>query len=48
MNLPTPTPQEVEEFKELYLRKYKKQLTDEEAWDAATRVLRLFYMCAYE
>lgn len=45
--LPVPTPEEVAEFKELYQKLYGILLTDDEAWEAATRTLRLFCLATY-
>jgi len=47
MNLPTPTPQEVEEFRALYKAEFGVMLSEQEAWDIATRALQLFYICTY-
>jgi hypothetical protein len=47
VNLPTHAPDEVEASKAVYIRMFGKRLTDEEAWDAATRTLRLFYLATY-
>lgn len=47
MNLPTPTPHEVKEFTALYEREFGVALDPEEAWEAATRTLRLFCLGTY-
>jgi len=47
MNLPVPTTTEVAEFRELYRTEYGIELTDEQAWEAATRTLQLFYLATY-
>lgn len=47
MNLPFPTPEEVESFKTLYKKKHGIDLTDEEAREAATITLQLFYLGTY-
>lgn len=47
MNLPTPTPDEVKEFTALYEREFGVVLGESEAWEAATRMLRLFYLGTY-
>jgi hypothetical protein len=47
MALPTPTPAEVAEFKRLYEEDTGTGLTDEEAWEASTRMLRLFCLATY-
>lgn len=43
-HLPTPNAKEVTEFQKLYLQEFGVPLTDEEASDAATRVLQLFVL----
>ena len=45
--LPLPTPKEVQDFKKIYREKYGIEMTDKEAWDAATRTLRLFCLVTY-
>ena len=47
MNLPVPTAQEVAAFKALYLAEFGVALTDEQAWEAASRTLQLFYLATY-
>lgn len=47
MNLPTPTPDEVEEFREIYKRDFGIDLSDVDALEAATRTLRLFCLATY-
>lgn len=47
MNLPTPTPREVEDFTALYAREFGVVLSENEAWEAATRTLQLFYLGTY-
>ncbi len=47
MNLPVPTPQEVQEFATLYKRKFGVVLGEKEAWEAATTTLQLFYLGTY-
>ncbi|MBV9471140.1 MAG: hypothetical protein JOZ57_18025 [Abitibacteriaceae bacterium] len=47
MNLPFPTQEAVEEFKQLYLQEFGKELSDEEAWEGATLFLQLFYLGTY-
>ena len=45
--LPVPTPDEVQEFTALYEREFGVVLGQEEAWEAATRTLRLFCLATY-
>ena len=47
MTLPTPTPEEVREFATIYQREFGVALDEEQAWDAATRTLRLFCLGTY-
>lgn len=47
LTLPTLSPEEVEEFREIYAREFGRELTDEEAWEAAARTLRLFCLGTY-
>jgi hypothetical protein len=47
MSLPTPTREQVREFKQIYLDEFGRELTDEEAWEAATVTLQLFYAGTY-
>jgi len=47
VNLPIPKPDEVKEFAALYERDFGVVLTPAEAWEAATRVLQLFYLATY-
>lgn len=45
--LPVPTPDEVREFTALYARTFGVELSQNEAWEAATRTLRLFCLATY-
>ena len=45
--LPVPTPEEVADFRRIYARSFGVELTEAEAWEAATRTLRLFCLAAY-
>ena len=45
--LPIPTPSEVASFRALYKRKFGVVLSDNEAWETATRALQLFYLGTY-
>lgn len=45
--LPIPNGRSVEEFRVLYFEKVGIQLTDEEALDAATHALQIFYLKHY-
>lgn len=45
--LPVPTPDEVCEFAALYARTFGIELSQNEAWEAATRTLRLFCLATY-
>ena len=47
MNLPVPTPEQIEEFKPIYLEVYGREPTDEEASVAATYWLQLFCLGTY-
>ena len=47
MTLPSPTDAEVAEFKAIYDQKYGTDLTPEEAREAATILLQLFYLGTY-
>lgn len=47
MTLPTPTPEEVREFTAIYQREFGVMLDEEQAWEAATRTLRLFCLGTY-
>jgi hypothetical protein len=47
MILPTPTPEEVREFAAIYEREFGVALDEEQAWEAATRALRLFCLGTY-
>ena len=47
MNLPVPKPDEVKQFAALYEREFGVVLTADEAWEAATRTLQLFYLATY-
>ena len=47
MILPTPTSDEVASFRTLYETNFGVVLSEEEAWDVATRVLRLFCLATY-
>jgi hypothetical protein len=45
--LPLPTPEEVRQFAALYERKFGVVLDEKQAWEAATRTLRLFCLVTY-
>jgi hypothetical protein len=45
--LPVPNPDEVEQFRALYARTFGVELSENEAWEAATRTLRLFCLATY-
>lgn len=47
MNLPTPTPDEVREFATIYEEEFGVVLSQNEAWEAATITLQLFYLGTY-
>lgn len=47
MNLPIPTPNEVESFAAFYAEEFNVVLTPEEAWEAATLTLQLFCLGTY-
>jgi hypothetical protein len=47
MNLPIPTAEEVQEFAAFYEREFGVVLNADEAQDAATRLLQLFYLGTY-
>ena len=47
MNLPTPTPEQVREFSTIYYEEFGVALSPDEAWDAATTTLQLFYLGTY-
>lgn len=47
MNLPTPTPSQVEEFAQIYKEEFGIELTPQEAWETATTTLQLFYLGTY-
>ena len=47
MNLPTPTPEQVREFSTIYQEEFGVALSPDEAWDAATTTLQLFYLGTY-
>jgi hypothetical protein len=47
MTLPLPTPAEVAEFRALYEAEFGVALSEDEAWEAATRTLQLFYLATY-
>lgn len=47
MNLPVPTPAEVDEFAAFYQAEFNVVLTPEEAWEAATLTLQLFCLGTY-
>lgn len=40
---PRPTKQDLEKFKELYLRRYGKQLSDEEAFTLGSKMVRFVH-----
>lgn len=43
-HIPKPNAKEIKQFKKLYLQKFGVDLTDEEATDAATRLLQVFVL----
>ena len=47
MNLPIPTPSQVEEFTQIYKEEFGVELTPQEAWETATITLQLFYLGTY-
>lgn len=47
MNLPTPTTEQVREFSAIYQEEFGVALSPDEAWDAATTTLQLFYLGTY-
>lgn len=47
MNLPVPTPDEVESFAETYESEFGVRLNPEEAWEAATITLQLYCLGTY-
>jgi hypothetical protein len=44
MGIPVPRPEEVAEFKRLYEEKYGETLTDAEALDGATRLIKYIFL----
>lgn len=47
MNLPTPTPDQVREFTSIYQEEFGVTLSQDQAWEAATTTLQLFYLGTY-
>jgi|GEM_PF-3166260 len=47
VNLPFPTAPAVQEFQTLYRAEFGIALSDDEAWEAATLILQLYYLCTY-
>jgi hypothetical protein len=47
MTLPLPTAQEISEFRALYQAEFGVVLSENEATEAATRTLQLFYLATY-
>ena len=47
LNLPVPTPSEVEEFRRLYKEHVGADLSDRDAWFVSTNMLQLFYLSLY-
>ena len=47
MNLPTPTPEQVNEFATIYKEEFGVTLSHSEAWETATITLQLFYLGTY-
>lgn len=47
MNLPFPTPGEVEEFAAWYKREFGVVLNERDSWETATQTLQLFYLGTY-
>lgn len=48
LDLPVPTAEEVARYRELYEENYGVSLSEEEAWDSATRFLHLVYLATLQ
>lgn len=47
MWLPTPKPEDVEEFRALILKEFGLELSPDEALDASTRLLQIHFILKY-